>query len=96
MNPTDGNEFKPDWAIPPGHTLVEELEERGIGVDEFAACAGIDPEHLRRLATGQDALDTVIARVLEERLGIPARFWLRSEQLFREHLWTLWHDKEGR
>jgi HTH-type transcriptional regulator / antitoxin HigA len=93
---TDGlTPFTPDWAVPPGHILVEALEERDISLDDFAAVTGIDRAQLDRLATGEDALDAITASVLEERLGIPAKFWMRSEQLFRAHLWKLWRDNEG-
>lgn len=89
------HEFTPDWAIPPGYTLAEALNERGISTDAFATATGIDPDVLGRLLTGEDAIDVITASVLEERLGIPAKFWLRSEQMFRAHLWKLWQDKEG-
>lgn len=71
-------------AIPPGETIKECLEWRGMDyldmLDVLPMCEAT------RLLEGRQRLTPEFAEKLEELLGIPAGFWLRLEAVYREKL----------
>lgn len=72
--------YKPDWAVPPGETLLEWLCER------FEKESGIDVTTLERLIRGETELTDSIAAKLYAATGIPIRLWINLEKDYREHL----------
>lgn len=76
---TKNKEVVPFKAVPPGLTLLEELEERGIKQKDFAKQIGMQPSHLSELLKGKRAINAEIASNLEAALDIPARFWLNLQ-----------------
>jgi len=83
-------------AVPPGATIAEQLEYRGMIQEEFAARMGMSPELLGRLMSGEARLTTGRARKLEMVLGIPASFWRKLEARYREQLACVLEEKDGR
>jgi HTH-type transcriptional regulator / antitoxin HigA len=75
--------FNPDWASPPGESIADILEDRGIAVEDFGQKMRMSPPQVVALIAGKLRIDRVIAIRLQKVLGPPARFWLRREQHYR-------------
>lgn len=73
-------------AIPPGATIREQLEIRGMKQKEFAIRMGLSEKHISHLINGQVELTHDVALRLESVLGVPASFWNNLEASFREKL----------
>lgn len=73
-------------AIPPGATIREQLESRGMKQKEFANRMGISEKHISQLINGHVELTYDVALRLELVLGIPASFWNNLEAIYREKL----------
>jgi HTH-type transcriptional regulator/antitoxin HigA len=80
-----GGEHLPDYAVPPGATITEALEERGMNQRDLAARLGIQDPVLSDLIHGKRPITPETARGLELVLRIPMAFWLRAEARYREH-----------
>ena len=73
-------------AVPPGATIKEQLDDRGMSQKEFAARMGMSEKHISHLINGSVQLTPETAYRLETVLGLPARFWNRLEALYREEI----------
>lgn len=73
-------------AVPPGATIKEQLDDRGMSQKEFAARMGMSEKHISHLINGDVQLTPETAYRLETVLGLPARFWNRLEALYREEI----------
>ena len=71
-------------AVPPGETIREQLEQRGMQQKELAARMGMSEKHVSNLVNGKVGLTQETALKLERVLGIPARFWNGLEASYRE------------
>ncbi|MEI8305496.1 MAG: HigA family addiction module antitoxin [Chloroflexales bacterium] len=80
------NEYRPDYVSPPGETLEELLEERGMSQAELAERTGRPKKTINEIIQGKAAITPETALQLERVLGTPARFWLTREQQYREFL----------
>lgn len=80
------NEFEPDVVSPPGDTLLEALEERGMTQLDLARRTGRDKKTLNEIIKGKAPVTEDTALQLERALNIPARFWNNLERNYREHL----------
>jgi HTH-type transcriptional regulator / antitoxin HigA len=75
-----------DYAVPPGETLRELLEEQGLTQRDLARRADLSPKHVNRLLQGLVPLSADIATRLERVTGTPARIWNRLEADYRSDL----------
>ena len=73
-------------ATPPGATIKEQLNERGMSQKEFAARMDLSEKHISRLINGEVQLTPEVAIRLEMVLGVPAKFWNNLEAIYREKL----------
>lgn len=73
-------------ATPPGATIKEQLNERGMSQEEFAARMNMFEKHISRLINGEVQLTTETAVRLEMVLGVPAKFWNNLETICREKI----------
>ncbi len=80
------NQYKPDQVSPPGETLKEILELRGMSQAELAERSGRPKKTINEIAKGKAAITPETALQFELVLGIPATFWNRREQQYRESL----------
>ena len=78
--------YEPDYAVPPGETLLEAMEEAGITQVELARRAELSPKHVNRLANGHAALTPAVAVKLERVLGIRSQFWNAREANYQARL----------
>lgn len=73
-------------AIPPGETVKEILENRGISQKELAARIDMSEKHVSKLINGEVQLTVDMARRLEMALGPSVQFWCNLEAFYREDL----------
>ncbi|MEV0581613.1 HigA family addiction module antitoxin [Nonomuraea sp. NPDC050310] len=69
----------PDYAVPPGETIREYLDELGMTQRELATRLDLSPKHVNRLVQGLVPLSAEIAQRLELVTGMPSRLWNRLE-----------------
>ena len=80
------NEFSPDFVSPPGDTLLEALEDRGMSQAELAIRMGRPPKTINGIIKGNQAITPETAIQLERVLGIRAVVWANLEGSYRAHL----------
>ena len=93
---TDRNqkkEYIPAVAIPPGETLAEALEERGMTQAELAKRIGRPIKTINEIIKGKAAITAETALQLEQAFGIPARFWNNLESSFRDIIARIQSDE---
>ena len=73
-------------ATPPGQTIKEQLNDRGMSQKEFAVRIDMSEKHVSKLINGEVQLTPEVAVRLEIVLGVPARFWNNLEAIYREKL----------
>jgi HTH-type transcriptional regulator/antitoxin HigA len=69
--------------VPPGNTIIEQLETWGISRKEFALRMDYSEKHMIDILKGKSEITVEIANRLENVLNIPANFWLGLEQNYR-------------
>ena len=78
--------FEPDYAIPPGWTLREVMDSRGMTQAELAKRAGLSVQTLNRIFNGEQPISHETANRLELVTGVPATFWNNYESMYRHQL----------
>ena len=73
-------------ATPPGATIKEQLQDKGMSQKEFATRMDLSQKHVSKLINGEVQLTPDVAIRLEMVLGIPAKFWNKLEATYREKL----------
>ena len=73
-------------ATPPGATIKEQLNDRGMSQKEFAARMDMSEKHISKLINGEVKLTPEMAVRLEIVLGVPAKFWNNLEAIYREKI----------
>lgn len=76
--------FAPDYAIPPGETLREILEMKGITQIELAARTGLTQKTIGLIVKGTGPITYDTAEKLELALDVPASFWNSREAQYNE------------
>jgi HTH-type transcriptional regulator / antitoxin HigA len=85
--------FAPDYASPPGATLREILETKGISQTDLAARTELTEKTISQIINGTASLSYETAEKLELVLGVPARFWNAREAHYREALLRIEESK---
>src|SRR5580692_1207346 len=80
------NGFAPDYAVPPGETLRESLEMKGLSQIDLAVRTGLTEKTISQIINGVAPISYETAEKLEMVLGSPARFWNARESQYREAL----------
>lgn len=78
--------YSPDTVSPPGETLQELLDERGITQKDLAARMGRPVKTINEIVKGKAQITPETALQLERALGLPAVFWNEREAHFRGYL----------
>lgn len=86
--------FKPDYAVPPGWTLEEVLEERSMSQAELARHTGLSEKHISQIMKGDAPISVDTARRLEIATDIPAQLWSSMEHVYRSHLARLANEEK--
>jgi len=80
------NQYIPDDVSPPGETLLEVLESRGMSQSELADRTGRPTKTINEIIKGKAAITPETAIQFELALGVPATFWNKRERDYREFL----------
>lgn len=75
--------YLPERMLPPGETLSEVLEERGMTQAELALRTGLSTKHVNQIVKGQAAVSAETAVLLERATGVSAAVWLNLESLYQ-------------
>jgi len=86
-------EYKPDYAVPPGTTLLETIQEKGMSQAELAQRTGRPLKTINEIIRGKAAITAETALQLERVLGVPASFWNNLERNYRESLAAIKEQK---
>ncbi len=81
--------FSPDYATPPGETLKETIEFKGMTQKELSKRTGLTVQSINRIYNGDQPINYETANKLELVTGAPARFWNNLESKYREQLETI-------
>lgn len=68
-----------DLIIPPGETIADVLEERGISQAELALRTGVTPAYVSNVISGKKGISAKFAFALEYALGVSKSFWLNLQ-----------------
>jgi transcriptional regulator with XRE-family HTH domain len=78
--------YMPDYAVSPGTTLKETLEEKGLSQADLALRTGMAEKTVSQIINGIAPISYETAEKFELVLGIPAKFWNARERSYREAL----------
>ena len=93
---TGGEPIYSNTAIPPGETVVENIEFIGMPLPELSARLGLSVEAMNEIVAGDRAITPDIAVGLSNALGISAQFWLNGEAHYRATIARNWEKTGGR
>ena len=79
------NEYRPDYAVPPGSVLEERLAAHDISHAEFARRCGRSPKLISDIVSGKAPIEPKTALQFEKVLGVDADIWLGIEKDYRLH-----------
>ena len=86
MNSKEKNEHDPDYAVPPGETLLETMEHLELSRQELAQRMDCSVKTVHQLAQGKARLTAETALKLEKITGIHRSFWNNAEANYRKRL----------
>lgn len=81
--------FQPNWASPPGETILSILRAREISVDRFSELVGLAEHQALSLLNGKYPIDSNLAERISANLGSTPRFWSERERRYQSNLKTL-------
>jgi len=92
--------YEPETITPPGETVAELLEDRGMTQTEVAQRMGRPVKTINEIIHGKAAIIPETALQLERVFGVPAEYWLNHEAKYRASLlrqneeaqFKAWHD----
>lgn len=90
---TRDKRYAPDYAVAPGETLLEVLEEEGMSQAELARRTGLSTKHISQIANGHVPISTDVAIRLERATGVAARLWNNLESRHQERLARIQEDE---
>ena len=79
------NEFRPDYALPPGRILESRLKVQEMTQAEFARRCGCSPKLISEIISGKAPLESDTALQFERVLGVAADIWVGIERDYRFH-----------
>lgn len=88
-------DFAPMWAVPPGRTISDLMNTRGLEAARLANLVDMSERQLAGLLAGKNPITAVVAAQLEKALGASASFWLRREEQYRKQLAELNEDVDA-
>lgn len=78
--------YTPEEVSPPGDTLRDLMEERGLTQAELSRRLGRPAQAINEIIAGKKEITEDTALELERVLQVPAHFWLAREARYREYL----------
>ena len=86
--------YQPDYAVHPGETLREKLEEMNMQPKEFAIRTGKPVKTISEILNGKSSITPEMAVLFEKVLNIPANFWIKKQANYNEFVAREKHQKE--
>ncbi|MGI4896131.1 MAG: ImmA/IrrE family metallo-endopeptidase [Janthinobacterium lividum] len=83
-----------NYAIAPGETLAEWLDEHDMTQGQLAARLRMSTKHVNQMINGVASITPASALALETVTAIPASFWLAREAQYQEDLARLRRSRE--
>ena len=83
---TATNQYNPDYAVPPGWILEEELDNLGLSQAEFAGQCGFSLKLISEIVSGEAPIEPQTATQFDRVLGGGADIWVRLESTYRLRL----------
>ncbi|MDE2753158.1 MAG: HigA family addiction module antitoxin [Gemmatimonadota bacterium] len=80
---TPSNQYRPDYAVPPGWLLEERLTAKGISHAEFARRCDRSAKLISEIISGKAPIEPKTALQFERVLGVDASIWLGIEADYR-------------
>lgn len=80
------HEYRPDYAVPPGATILETIEALGMTQTQLAVRTGRTLKTINEIVQGTAPITPETAIQLERVLGVPASFWNNLERNFRTRI----------
>ena len=77
------NNFKPTWTSPPGETIIDILETKGLSVEDLAKLMGRHTDFLHQVIQGRVALTIELAGELHKTIGGSVNFWMSRDSNYR-------------
>jgi len=78
--------YEPDYAVPPGQTLLETIQSLGIPQRELAERLKLSGKHVNQIIKGVAPITHETAIGLERVTGVPVSMWNNLEANYREQL----------
>jgi HTH-type transcriptional regulator / antitoxin HigA len=79
-------EYTPDYAVPPGETLREVIEDLNMTQKDLARRTSLTEQTIVRILKGDQPITFETANKLELVTGVVARLWNNLEMKYREQL----------
>ena len=79
------NQYRPDYAVPPGWVLAERLSTQGISRAEFARRCDRSAKLISEIISGKAPIEAKTALQFERVLGVDADIWLGIEKDYQLH-----------
>lgn len=86
MQQADENKYSPDEVSPPGETLVDILNAKGMSQAELAERTGRPKKTINEIIKNRAMITSETAVQLERALGVSASFWTTREAQYRAYL----------
>ena len=83
---TEEYRYAPNYAVPPGETLRETIEAKGMSQAELAKRTGRTPKTINEIIQAKAPITAETAMQLEHVLDVPARFWMGLESRYQTAL----------
>lgn len=80
-------------ATPPGETIKEQIQHKGLSMNDFSLSLKMDENETQNLVNGKIKITDEIAQRLESVLGVPCTFWLNLEKIYQDKIERI--RKEG-
>ena len=79
------NQYRPDYAVPPGWVLAERLSAQGISRAEFARRCDRSAKLISEIVSGKAPIEPKTALQFETVLWVDADIWLGIEKDYQLH-----------
>lgn len=76
--------FNPNWSSPPGDTIFDILQERGISQAELGHALHLGLRQIRDLIDGNLRITLGMANLLSSFLGSSPEFWMMRDYQYCE------------
>lgn len=82
---TEINQYRPDYAVPPGWVVEEHLQSQRLSHAEFARRCGRSAKLISEIISGKAPVEPETALQFEKVLGVDAGIWLGIETDYQLH-----------